>query len=138
MTGLVAQPIRRVIATGLVLVAACGGADSDSDRALSPAATVGRTTMLRSGCASCHGSNGQGGVGPAFVGLFGSNVTVTDEDGEQSTVTADDAYLDESIRLPARLKVDGFSLPMPTNRLTDAEIASVIDYIRELQAPVAP
>ena len=138
MPGVVAQPNRRVLAAGVFLLVACGAPGSASEIALSPAAAQGRTVMLRSGCAGCHGGNGQGGVGPTFVGLFGSEVSVTDGDGQQSTVTADESYLDESIRLPGRLKVDGFSLPMPINRLTNAEIASVIDYIRDLQAPVAP
>jgi len=98
---------------------------------LPPAAAEGRSVANRNGCAACHGSNGEGGVGPAFTGLFGSIVEF--EDG--STVTADRGYLIESIKDPAARQVAGFSLPMPTNRLTDDEIDQIVDYIEALTAP---
>ena len=52
--------------------------------------------MRSNGCAACHGANGQGGVGPAFQGLYGSEVAL--DDG--TTVTADDEYLRRSIEEP--------------------------------------
>lgn len=84
--------------------------------------------MRDKGCAACHGTNGEGNVGPAFVGLYGSDVAL--QDG--TTVVADDAYLTRSIKDPNADKVDGFNLPMPTNDLDDAEIASILAYLRDL------
>ena len=90
--------------------------------------------MVRSkGCASCHGSNGDGGVGPAFVGLAGAEVPL--EDG--TTVIADRDYLVESIVDPQAKIVAGYNLPMPRTELTDEEIDAVINYIEEL-AEVEP
>ena len=76
------RSVRSVI-TLLVVAAACGG----SSRAeMSPEAESGRRIFNRAGCASCHGDEGQGTVGPALIGLYGSEVTL--DDG--STVVADE------------------------------------------------
>ena len=48
---------------------------------------------------------------------------------------ADRQYLIESIKEPAAKKVDGFRLPMPTNRLTDDEVERIVTYIEELAQP---
>ncbi len=115
--------------TGALALTACAANSSDADAIpLSPEAAVGRTISRSSGCAACHGTNGEGGVGPPFVGLFGSTVTL--DDG--ATVVADRDYLIESIKEPGAKMVAGFRLPMPTNRLTDDEIDQVVTYIQEL------
>jgi cytochrome c oxidase subunit 2 len=107
-------------------LAACGG-DGDGT-ALSPEAEAGRAVFRSSGCASCHGPNGDGGVGPQLAGLWGSTVTL--DDG--STVVADEAYLYESIADPGAKRVEGFGLRMPTNDLDDAEIRSILVYIEAI------
>lgn len=106
-------------------VAACGGSDVE----LPPLATEGRSIARSSGCAACHGSNGTGGVGPSWVGRFGSTVEL--ESGEQ--VLADEAYLRRAISEPAAEKVAGYSVIMPDNNLTDDEITAVVAYIEALQ-----
>ena len=94
--------------------------------------------MRRAGCASCHGSNGGGGVGPAFVDLFGSDVAVEiAADGDESNVTstvvtADRDYLVESITDPSAKVAEGYSLPMPTTELSQADIDAIITYIEAL------
>lgn len=119
----------------VLLVAGLAGCGSDDAGApgraeLSPAGEVGRQLARDKGCAACHGANGEGNVGPAFVGLYGSDVAL--QDG--TTVTADDDYLIRSIKDPGADKVDGYNLPMPSNDLTDTEIASILDYLRDLGA----
>lgn len=112
---------------GLVLsigAVACGGGDSD----LSEVAQRGKDTALSNGCASCHGAQGQGGVGPSWVDLAGSDVEL--EDG--STVVADDDYLVRSIVDPDAEKVAGFTLAMPVNGLSAAQAADIVAYIKEL------
>lgn len=109
-----------------VLLPACAANSGRST--LPPAAEQGRSIANANGCAACHGTSGEGGVGPDFVGLYGSTVQL--DDG--SSVTADRTYLVESIKEPSAKLVDGYSLPMPTNRLTDDEIDQVIDYIEAL------
>ena len=107
-------------------LAACGG-DGDGP-ALSAEAEAGRNTMRTNGCASCHGADGQGGVGPSFQGLYGTEVALADG----TTVVADDDYLYTSMSDPGAQIVEGYRVPMPTNNLTDDEIAEIIDYIRAI------
>ena len=109
------------------VVVACGSNGVDTTD-LSPTALEGRGVVRSMGCGACHGSDGGGGVGPAFVGLYGSEVTLADGDA----VLADRDYLVESIVDPQAKIVEGYSLPMPRTELTDDEIDAVIDYIEEL------
>jgi cytochrome c553 len=117
------------VAALAIALSACGS--DDSAVALTPAGEAGRDVTIENGCASCHGTNGEGNVGPAFVGLFGSTVEL--DDG--TTVVADEAYIIESIKDPGAKRVEGYNLPMPQTNLSDDEIASVVDYIRELATP---
>jgi mono/diheme cytochrome c family protein len=118
------------VAFGAFGLGACG---SDSGPALPPEALAGRSTMRSNGCAACHGANGQGGVGPAFDDLYGTEVEL--EDG--STVTADDDYLRRSIDDPGAQIVDGYRVPMPTNDLDPDEIDQIIAFIAAI-GPEAP
>ena len=119
------------LSAGLSL-SACGSNGSGADAVeLSAAAREGRSISNSNGCGACHGTDGQGGVGPPYTGLYGSTVEL--DDG--SSVIADDEFLIESIKDPAAKQNAGYSLPMPTNQLTDDEIDRVIAYIRELATP---
>jgi cytochrome c oxidase subunit 2 len=109
----------------LVVAVGCGGSVGSD---LSPQAADGRRVANTSGCASCHGADGSGGVGPAFVGLYGSEVTLADG----STVVADDAYLRRSITDPDAERVEGYAVNMPSTDLDVDEIEAVLAYIREL------
>lgn len=113
----------------MAVAVSCGGSDA-STLDLSPQAENGRQIARTSGCSACHGGSGQGGTGPTWQGLYGSEVTL--EDG--STVIADEAYLTMAIKDPAAQVVDGFSLKMPVNQLSDGEIADVVAYIMALGA----
>lgn len=115
-------------ALGLLLFSACGSNQTGTGPTLSPTAEQGRSVARTNGCASCHGADGGGGVGPAFAGLFGSEVPL--DDG--TTATADETYLRRSIDEPGAQKVAGYALNMPTNNLSDAEIDQVVAYIIEL------
>ncbi len=118
--------------TGAVTLSACGVNGSGTDSLpLSPIAAEGRFIVRTTGCGACHGINGQGGVGPAFIDLFGSVVQLSDG----SVATANREYLIESIKTPAAKQTDGFKLPMPANTLTDDEIDKVLAYIEALATP---
>ena len=97
--------------------------------ALSPVASQGRDLARSSGCAACHGRNGDGGVGPAWKGLAGSTVAFT---GSTSTV-ADTEYLSASISDPSAQLRQGYSLKMPENDLSAEEIEKIVAYIEELR-----
>lgn len=110
-----------VLAVG---VSACGGGGSE----LSELAQRGKSTANGSGCASCHGSNGQGGVGPTWIDLAGSDVELADG----TTVVADEDYLLRSILEPQAEVTAGYAILMPSNGLSEAQAADVVSYIQEL------
>lgn len=93
----------------------------------------GASVAQQAGCAACHSTEGSTRVGPTWQGLYGQEVTLADG----STVTADEAYLRESIVDPNAKIVQGFSAGvMPRDfgeTLSDAEIQAVIEYIKSLK-----
>lgn len=117
-----------LLAVGVIVaLSACGGSD---DSGLSEAAANGRRVSNSNGCASCHGSDGQGGVGPTWRGIADTEVELADG----RVVVRDDEYLLRSILDPAADVVPGWAVNMPTNGLTEAEARDIIAYIRELDA----
>lgn len=112
---------------------ACGG-DAPGDNSLSSEADQGRKVIQSNGCSACHGSTGGGGIGPPFVGLYGSEVAL--DDG--TTVIADEDYLRRSIRDPGADIVAGFPKSMPTVNLSDEQVDQIIAYIRELATEASP
>jgi cytochrome c oxidase subunit 2 len=85
------------------------------------------------GCLACHSLDGSKGVGPSFKGLYNSRVTVRQK-GTLLTVTVDDAYLRESIQVPAAKVVEGFQPVMPTNPdLTDEEVTALVEFIEGIR-----
>ncbi len=82
------------------------------------------------GCTGCHSVDGSASVGPTWKGLYDHEVKL----GDGSTVTADDAYITESILTPNAKVVAGFQALMPSfeGRVTDADIQAIIAYIKSL------
>jgi cytochrome c oxidase subunit 2 len=125
------QHLVRALAPLLVVaLAGCGanGSAATSDPALSTEGGSGQQLARTNGCSGCHGSKGEGLVGPPFIGLFGSDVEL--DDG--TTVVADRAYLVESIKEPSAKKVAGYRLPMPQNGLSDEDVDQIVAYIIDL------
>jgi cytochrome c oxidase subunit 2 len=90
----------------------------------------GQLLVNANGCAACHSINGAAGIGPTWFGLFEHEVELTDG----STVTADEAYLTESIREPQAKIVAGFETQlMPTYGFSDVDIANIVAYIKTLR-----
>ena len=85
------------------------------------------------GCLACHSVTSTPlESAPTWFGLFGSTVTL--EDG--STVTADEAFLRESIVDPLAKIVQGYGPTMPATYgtlLSEEEIANIIAYIMTLK-----
>jgi cytochrome c oxidase subunit 2 len=112
---------------------ACGDGDGtpSGDPASGSAATAverGEELARSRGCAGCHGGDFGGGAGPDWIGLAGSEVTLTDG----STVVADRDYLVRAIANPSAELVDGYNLKMPANNLSDAEIDDIVAFIESL------
>ena len=113
----------------VAILGACSSSSSSAPVDLSPEAAAGREISINAGCASCHGADGNGNVGPKWTGLADSQVTLSDG----TVVSADDDYLYTSIKEPGAMKRRGAVGIMPSNKLTDQEIASIIAYIRALK-----
>ena len=113
----------------VAILGACSSSSSSAPVDLSPESAAGREISINAGCASCHGADGNGNVGPKWIGLADSQVTLSDG----TVVTADDDYLYTSINEPGAMKRRGAVGIMPSNKLTDQEIASIITYIRALK-----
>ncbi len=81
------------------------------------------------GCITCHGT----GKGPPLVDVYANPVKLNDG----STVTADDAYLRESVLYPSAKIVRGYQPIMPTFRgqVTEEQLLQLIAYIKSLSAP---
>jgi uncharacterized cupredoxin-like copper-binding protein/mono/diheme cytochrome c family protein len=95
-----------------------------------PEGDVERGKSQAAVCLGCHSIDGSPSVGPTWKGLYGSQVEL--ESGK--TVTADEAYLYQSIKEPAAETVKGFPAgAMPAFPLTDQQIADLIAYIESLK-----
>jgi len=90
----------------------------------------GQALVAAFGCAACHSINGSAGIGPTWLGLFGSQVKLSGG----GVVTADDSYLKESIKAPQAKIVAGFETQlMPNFGFSDSDIADIVAYIKTLK-----
>jgi cytochrome c oxidase subunit 2 len=80
-------------------------------------------------CMACHSTDGSRLVGPSFKGLYGRQGKT--EAGE--AYEANDAYIKESILYPNKKIVEGYPAAMPPQKLKDAEIQSIIMYMKSLK-----
>jgi len=99
-----------------------------------PAAT-GAKLFTQLACVTCHLSDGKG-RGPSMNGVYGAKVLLADG----STVTADDAYIRESILSPQAKIVAGFQPAMPAFKglVTEEQILALTAYIKSLQSQPVP
>lgn len=86
------------------------------------------------GCASCH-AGGPTQRGAKLEGIFGHEVKLV---GGQ-TVTADEAYIRDSILNPSSKIVEGFQPIMPTfkGQVTEEQLVSLVAYIKSLSGVTA-
>jgi cytochrome c oxidase subunit II len=83
-------------------------------------------------CANCHKPDGSGRC-PTLVGLYGRRVQLADG----RVITADEAYLRESILQPNAKIVAGFQPLMPTFQglVNEEGVVQLIEYIKSLSRP---
>src|SRR6202790_964627 len=97
--------------------------------------TAGEKLSADKACVTCHLGDGKGRA-PSLNGVYGAQVLLTDG----STVTADDAYIRESILDPKAKIVAGYQPLMPTfqGQMTEEQILSLTAYIKSLGAQPVP
>jgi cytochrome c oxidase subunit 2 len=96
---------------------------------------AGEKLFAEKACNTCHLSNGTGRA-PSLNGVYGGSVHLADG----SNVTADDAYIRESILVPSAKIVAGYQPLMPAfqGQLTEEQIMSLTAYIKSLQSQPVP
>jgi cytochrome c2 len=97
-------------------------------------AAKGKSLYESLGCKSCHSLDGSKGVGPTFKGLYGSKVKLTNG----RTVTADVAYLIESIEDPDKQVVQGYAAGIMSGTIKPHSVATtdaqdLVAYIKTLR-----
>jgi cytochrome c2 len=97
----------------------------------------GRLVYERYGCIACHANDASAvsKLGPTFRGLYGADRTF--QEG-LVRVTANEAYIRESILEPSAKVVTGFNrtgmgMPSFAGVLTEQQLESIILYIKSLK-----
>lgn len=79
-------------------------------------------------CVSCHKIDGTRLVGPPLNGIIGKKREFTDG----SSLIADEAYLESSIKNPSKQIVKGYA-PSMVVQISDSEIPQVIEYLKTIK-----
>lgn len=125
----------RIALAGLLLVLpACGGGGGAASQGPRAPDSTGEALYAQKGCAACHSVNGSASVGPTWKGLYLSRVKLSDG----SVVTADEAYLRESILQPSAKTVRGFTpglmeTVIKPNSLPEEQVTALVNYIKSLK-----
>lgn len=90
----------------------------------------GKSLYQSDGCSACHSLTGGSGVGPSLKALAGSSVTLS----TGQTVTADDAYLEQSIADPDAQIVKGYRSGVMSAAISSYGLAGKPADIRALVA----
>jgi cytochrome c oxidase subunit 2 len=91
---------------------------------------VGEQIYKTRGCAQCHSVNGSIITGPSWQNMYGSQIPLADG----QTVTADDAYVIESINYPGAKIHQGFRNVMTpfTGQFNPRELNAIIWYMKSI------
>lgn len=105
---------------------------SAADRANETPVEAGQRLFTELGCIVCHGAT-PGALGPSLTGVFGHSVELADG----TKVTADEAYVRESILDPMAKVVAGFAPVMPPFKgiVKDDQLDKLVAYITSLGTP---
>ena len=100
------------------VAAVAGGAGADAGKAL----------FTQKGCVACHTIDGSPGVGPTLKSVLGRQQELLDG----TTVTIDEAFIEQQIRMPNTRPIKGFPPVMPPLPLSDAEVRALVEYVKTL------
>jgi len=88
----------------------------------------GKSLFAADGCSGCHSLTGTAGAGPSLKGVAGSKVTLV----TGQTITADDAYLQESIASPDAQIVKGYRAGLMPAAIAAYNLGGKPDDVRAL------
>ncbi len=94
----------------------------------------GEAIMKAQGCFACHSTDGSKIIGPSYLNLFGEQQTVI-RDGQEVTVTVDEAYVRKAIYDPNSETVKGYQknlMQTYTGVLSQDDVAKIIEYLKSL------
>jgi cytochrome c oxidase subunit 2 len=117
------SPLRWRVAVTVATLFVLAGCGTDEGRELSGTAEEGAALFRQLNCAACHP-----GVGPELDGAWGTSIVLDDD----STVTFDAAWVEESVRDPdARVRAgDWRRMPAFDERQLDADsLAAIVAYL---------
>jgi cytochrome c oxidase subunit 2 len=89
---------------------------------------AGAQLFAQKGCIACHTVDGSPGVGPTLRGVLGRREELADG----SAVIVDEAFIEHQIRTPNIRMIKGFQPVMPQLPLTDAEVHTLVEYVKTL------
>ncbi len=91
----------------------------------------GKALYIAKGCVTCHSLDGKRGNGPSFKGIWGHNAELAS--GE--SVMVDEAYVHESLMVPAAKVVAGFGPVMPSfkGQLDEKQINAIIEFLKTVK-----
>ena len=95
-------------------------------------AEVGELLYSRQGCKACHSTDGSRLVGPSFKELYGHSFDTR----EGVRITANDAYIRESILTPNASVIAGFEPVMTpyAGKISDKEIEAITAWLKTLSS----
>jgi cytochrome c2 len=103
-------------------------------------ADEGKRLATMFGCVACHSVSETAmiNVGPTWKGLFGSQRDFVTDKGKKGSLIADEAYIREAILEPnakkhASFLKSEFAMPSFAGVLSDAQVDSIILYIKSLK-----
>jgi len=96
----------------------------------------GLTLMKQNACLTCHSQDGTRIIGPSFKGIYGHEVEVVTEAGEEMKLLIDDEYIKRSIYEPNKEIVKGYNKGLMISykeQLKEEDVQKIIDYIKNLK-----
>ncbi|MGI9649252.1 MAG: c-type cytochrome, partial [Acidimicrobiia bacterium] len=102
----------------LILTACGGGTSTDVTKVRDPASVAAGQDLFEANCARCHGSDLDGGRAPG---------------GPQAPSLSSKTGPDDAVLIEIVKRGRGGYMPSFATQLEEAEIASIIDYVRSVQ-----
>ena len=124
------RPTEKVSKEVKVVIPAAPKPGAKPEDAAAALAKAGEQLFAAKACVACHSvADMTPRAGPSLKGIFGR----TEELADGTKITADEAYITESMKNPNAKVVKGFAPVMPQLGLTDPEVGALIAYLKTVK-----